>query len=1121
MTPWPLSLCVLAILALGCGRLSNRFSEVKLDCGADARASGTYLQILDPRGRPMTPSQLLIRSLAKTGEESLVPATSKGCVELSAEQRTLIATSSLADFPWGAIVKTSNLPATRKVRMSDISQTRLSVECPSKAFVKEALQSPLRVPTGAEAFPYRMRIVQDQIQVDVDEMLNLNGELKMPGVLNDGPFSLMIDNQNLFQSDSTKLQQPPLICDYVLDRQAPEPHDSFSEAFAHNLFKALPGETVTLSLSDANAASLHYCLKAGDQACEDEDDYVKAGVEVSLQAPTSGYWCLRYYGLDLAGNRSETHERCALSYQATLIENIRELSDAALLRLSSDPLIATGLMLKALYRYTQLPTAEEKAALSDKLLANLLTLGSAVKERNRIQLTEFPKKTVKIGDKVLVHDSVGLRLLEPKSLQLLQSLPFPEAEAIIVRDSRALVKTSGGFVYYRLADGKLVEKGRFTWPDGLNRDGIYDIHPVLDEFVHVGGDGAFSVIHLDNGAFTPKTLFTLPGGERLTWSKDGDSVLIEASDLFSLVQRTRDGSYSFDQTTDFIESSPFGSAYVDSIKGFVIVSNAGLHIWKDGAFASLPNALIDENIAELAINYGFRNRLLAVREGRVLFAGKRALIQIDPTNAVIPVSPFVSPIPISVENLRYWSYDGDRLSILDSATLNTFTYRTPENVWTLEQRIPNLSLVNPTILSFPAVDRTVIEDSLKISTWSKHTAYGSFFAGNSDIGFMRFMKTEQGPRIATGSYVGSARLWGLDGAVDRVFHHNSKSLVQVNELAWNSKQSRFVTVGEDGRAVVYDDSGHALDELDEAAQCPESKIRLRYTALFAPDDETLVTSGQTALNSWTLGSDGYDPLACCISLGARVRDIRNLPGDLHFLRWQGRDILLSAPSFHAGDKIINIFEMDGKPANVWQKNGTRFSAAALDAKNESLALATADGLLQIYQWSNEGLVMRAQWLSPGGTAPIKLSWKPDSKVLAAFYPKQSIRLFHFENNTLALDAERALALDGNSTYFQPLWVGDDLYYSDKGVLYRVDEDLQLLGKVSPFLTSTLLPALDYDAATNRIAVQKEGEVRLLPLDLQEARRELCREFTDYLKLSSDFTNSDELTSVDRLSCPAE
>lgn len=1112
---------VLVLVCLsGCGKLSNSFSEVKLECGSDAPEDRGYIQVLDPRGEKLTSDQIIIRALDENGQSEVLKATSKGCFSFDNKKSSYVVSSSRDDMPWGAVVDRTKISKNRQIRLADVSQSQLRVECPSVAYTSSVLKNPVLPDANSQAFPYALRIIQDGARVEVDPALRLTGTMSVPGVLNDGPFTLEIAYQNLFKSSSAALTQSTLQCAYNLDREAPVPVDSLAETLSPDLYRVHPGAEVKIELGDSNADSIHYCVQRKDETCEDESTFLSSGSSLSFQAPDFGHWCLIYYGLDKAGNRSPLTKHCAISYQAQLIENIKNLAEKALTRINDDRLLAATFMARALSQYLALPTEEEKLALSDNLLGNLLTVGSSLKETSRIQ-NRAASKLYSFSSRLLTVDGEGLILRDPKTLVALQELALAGAMDAFVRGDTLLVRSRTALKVFELEEGILVEKASVVPPGGVKISGTYTLHPTFNEVIYLSNQDSIDIYRQEGLNLNLVQVIPNPHlASKHVWSAKGDSVLFQDNNLTFALNRTADGNYAL--ATDVLEDG-FGNgvAYLKADDSFVVLTSLGVHRYRTASgFEKLEVPEIANSLAQMTFPI-FTDRMFSVSESEVIGLVGTTFYSFQTSGADLVIKPAkgLENGIFDTSNLKVIGAGSNRLTLQFRRNYFVLEKRHAENHWHIVQNVLPGALDRRQAVNFPDLRLSVVMDQdLRLVSLNEKTVFGSFLAEDADTASITWLKEGNRHLLATNSYTSAARLWSEDGVLETSFVHNDLASTQVF-LSWNKKLDLFTTAGEDGNAVVYDRAGRPLHVLNDQEACgKENNLYLRYVSMFAEDDETLITSGMGALNVWTKSADAYSPLTSCAPLGRSIsEDSRTRLEDVRTFRWQDRELIFAAPQLE--QRFLNFFEMDGTFSSVWKSGKIPMNAAALDQKAKHLALAPIAGGLELHELTDDGFNLRSTISAQALSGRVeRITFSHDNKFLAVFVFQKYVKIFENSNGQLIERFTRPLAADAVYKYYLPFWFDKSFVYFDKGTMHIVDENFKLKTRVSAFGDNTLLTAASYNAEKNTVAVQQGGEVKLLPLDLHKAHKALCDSMRSYLETTTDFLASDDSSEADRDLC---
>lgn len=1088
-------------LSVACSKITNRLNETKLECGADAEAGADYVQIQDPRGQKLLNTQIIVRKLDAAGGFVEVKPTEKACIALQSKDDRYIVSSRLAEIPWGAVVEHSRLPKSKLFNLSDVSQGQLAFQCPANNVTRSKIANPVRLDSLAAAFPFQMKIVQGDRVFSID--LNTDqtkDEILLPSELEDGGFEIVVSNQNLFRPDSTKLFEGTRSCSYVLDRKGPELEDSLEHNLTGDLFKVNPGETIKLSLADENSASLSYCLSTEGSTCDPDTNFVKTASEITLQAPMSGRFCILYYGEDKAGNRSDLRTRCGIAFQGTLIENIRSMADSAVIRLREDRFAALRSIFTSLARFHLLPTEEEKASLRSKILSSLLAVGFNIKERVRITPQVSPRNMFAFEDKLIEIEASRVNVRDPISFAVLKTLDF-EVTSHSSAKGVLLLGGKNGFKIFRNVSRSLELLTEGQLPSHIDPIGTYSLNPRLEEFVFISkSNGAFSNYRFEENSFELVSESKMWSARRFIWAKDGlSAVAIDLNQTFGL-QRNEAGGYDSNIQMDYLPYAVNGAAYIEVNNSFLLVSTTGVKSWKMGQGIQHHSIIPGMGEQYTKLSHGFfDDHFLAVTPTSAYVAYGAEILEIAWKNSSYFASVAQLPKTIDFNNLRYWAMIDGQLHIHHGSTYSMLVKRSPDNQWFIAKNF-NFGFKSDRTLtaSFPDLDRFVTYDGTRgLISWSGQNVFGSFVAEGSDTGFVRWVREKAMSLIATGSLKGYAKLWRKNGRLDAVFPH-SESPLSFEELNWNEDRSRFVTSGSDGRSVVWKRNGQRIQELVHSAPCDETS-KPTFTASFSPDGKRVLTSGMAAVNVWTAENEIYTSAANCPEPNPNLAKTGR--GDLQIFRWSDSDVVLVSPS--AGSRSINFFNQVGGPSPVWSRGWQSIQAYDLSKDKRWLALSSASKGIEIFELTENGFELRSS--DPKFAGAVKLSWSEDSSRLAAFYNRSHVSLFEHLPGSLRFVAKRSLLNEDDiRPRYYPFWIPNGFAYFDSGRLVLTDYALKLETEIKPFAEDVLITAADYDAISNTLLVQANGEVRIVPLDFSTVQSKFCEAFDSFIRNPSAF-----------------
>lgn len=382
------SLILLIFISLpACQKLSNAISPLRLDCGQDVAWQGSFLRFRDTVGRDLMADQFEVIALESQSRKDL-QLSSRGCLALSTKGLWLIRSR---EKPEGLVVDTGNFHESTALQLQDTSDEKLKPSCPVYETGQSLDLTSVFPPSGNHDFrgyeiTYTLNADAVQRTWPTENFSRLQ-KLELANFFPEGVFKLSLTTTNHFHRD----EATDLSCSIRFDATGPMITPSFAEAVP-KVYKGRP----FLALSSED--DVHFTSKAEDfvafDVCYEPRADWNAGTDIgpmtdlcakpervagSRPVPVnerSGFWQLRYRGVDPAGNTSAWSDPSILLFEHTNVQQ-RLLSRAAAQQAELDTRFVAGTpnaMLIGLEMYQSwrnLPTAYERERLEASVLLAL------------------------------------------------------------------------------------------------------------------------------------------------------------------------------------------------------------------------------------------------------------------------------------------------------------------------------------------------------------------------------------------------------------------------------------------------------------------------------------------------------------------------------------------------------------------------------------------------------------------------------------------------------------------------------------------------------------------------------------------------------------------------------
>jgi WD40 repeat protein len=375
---------ILAILSLlGCERVTNTITNVRLDCGSDVNWQDPYVKFVDAIGNPLPQVMLEYRSLEGESTQGL-NLSSKGCLALDKPGLWLI---RHREKPEGVILDFSKIRGSATLSLQDISGENLKPVCPAYEVGRKLdLRTVLENQGGHDIRGYEISfsIQSERIQKTWPKQnFSMLQGIELAGVFPEGQIKLELQIVNNFRGGEQTSKTCPVKFDYT------GPTISTSLAKGRNkVYKGRPFVALS-SDQDVRFTSLAEDFHAFDicnqkrldwdvgeikgfaPLCE-KPERITAGRPVPFDS-RQGFWQLYYRGVDPAGNVSDWSEPMIilLEQENARLQIVNKASKQASELNSGGYQFTPYSMLSALEIYNDwqnLPTSFEKTQMEQAIL---------------------------------------------------------------------------------------------------------------------------------------------------------------------------------------------------------------------------------------------------------------------------------------------------------------------------------------------------------------------------------------------------------------------------------------------------------------------------------------------------------------------------------------------------------------------------------------------------------------------------------------------------------------------------------------------------------------------------------------------------------------------------------
>lgn len=278
-----------------------------------------------------------------------------------------------------------------------------------------------------------------------------------------------------------------------------------------------------------------------------------------------------------------------------------------------------------------------------------------------------------------------------------------------------------------------------------------------------------------------------------------------------------------------------------------------------------------------------------------------------------------------------------------------------------------------------------------------------------------------GTQVATGSYDGIARLWGVDGSLRATLSRHSGP---VFALKWNNKGNYLATGGVDKTAVIWDVSSGEVRQCFSHHKAPTLDVDWQNNTHFAS------CSADTDIHVYRLGVDKpiktfsghkngvnaikWDPsgsiLASCsddhtaklwsMKQDACLHDLKKHTGDIYTLQWSptgpnsthpNANVLLATASF---DSTVRLWEIEkGTCIHTLRRHQDPVYSISFSPDGRYIASGSFDKWLFI--WSTlDGSLVR-QYGAESGI--FEVCWNKDGNKLAASFSDNTVSVLDLRN----------------------------------------------------------------------------------------------------------------------------
>lgn len=365
------------VLSMSCGRIQNSISVARLDCGAEAQYSGSYLRFVDQVGRKLDRSSLDIRSLDDQGNRSF-SVTSKGCLNVDQPGLWLVRHK---EKPEGLVVKIKASQQSGVQQLQDISHEVLKPECPDHDLA-ETLDLAEFLPQMNQ-HDQRGYAVHLKIRDRDWPWLNLAATAPslIAAVVSEGDALVELELKNQFRFGEVTKKE----CQLRIDYTAPVSYPSFAKnlpvQYRSRPFYVLNAESDVSFVSESKDVIYHEACwqerKDWDRDLPLCENPQKIEIGKNLVSPSrKGFWQLQYRGVDAAGNKAGwSPPQIVLLEQTSRMESIKAKAANIASIVDNNPANGTaramvsGLELYKLWR--DLPTQFERDRLENIVMLSL------------------------------------------------------------------------------------------------------------------------------------------------------------------------------------------------------------------------------------------------------------------------------------------------------------------------------------------------------------------------------------------------------------------------------------------------------------------------------------------------------------------------------------------------------------------------------------------------------------------------------------------------------------------------------------------------------------------------------------------------------------------------------
>ncbi|RYZ74115.1 MAG: hypothetical protein EOP09_00905 [Proteobacteria bacterium] len=1008
----------------------------------------------------------------------------------------------------------------RQIKLQNVREKDLNFSCNPETYLSNQLVNPIVAPEGEGlAFPFATTVTTQAAQWSLNSLSLQDSAVVIPADVPEGSMELRVDYKNLFNG-TTNLSKS---CAYILDRtppiissSVPKPADADSEV------RVRPGEVISLTIEDAHPEGVRQCLRAENEIdrCTLDSEFESG---YSLQSPDQGKWCLKAYALDKAGNRSETIERCFIAWQDLKIDRI--VSNGKLAQSATNDLDAGIYLIHALKDYSEISTVEEKESVRGMLIGSLADAASRIFQRNKIKVLGSFQDMKPIGNFWVSIGDAGLKLWTPDA-RLLDGVELTGGFQVKLFSigTRLVVGSESGLHVYETGSGKLQLLQSDVWPSSF-RFGHMHVSPDGRDLIATENNGQLRGQYYAWSENRYQFVQTLEDGAGRVgeWSEDGRFVFLSDVEVTSLWTKGNDGKLQkvwINYDTAVGRQAAFVQA--ENLE-LLVLTNAGNWMrWREGDTA----LTVIESLQPLPLlpQYIEISELIK-RDSKSLFVlrnEKMFSLRLDDKGEWTELL-LAESLP---KNFTSWQWNSRDQSM---------TFASPELIHILKVDPRGLSFYRDQVITsdfngFKKVlhlpSMTLALDGLnQLSAFASQNILGNFTISNSLATRAKWIDEN---RIGVASQGGFGGIWNSLGERLVSFVHSLKA-IEINDIVWNSTQSLFVTSGEDGRSMVWNDKGLTVGELqDYKLSGSATNTFWRGTAAFSSDDKTIVTAGAGFFGVWaqtenqgTLQFGLEQHLLSEMSLDA----VRAVPGDLKVFPWAGQDHIFAYRS-HGSRPSFQFLTLKGEPSPIW--NSTTLPAQIFVRR----ALLSNDGKYLVYVDQTQNLYefeLTSQGYLPRGTVEKvpaglrELSYSPDGQTLVGFFGGKKPLFWTYKEGVRQQLPETNLPAVIDSIPKIAWWAdGQQLAFSHVNQVHVTGANGEPRYSVKPFgesksvqnisLQGNRLAVLGYATKTFDSGADVRSEVRILDLDLTTYASKICQGLSAY---------RDQLSPEDQAFCAAQ